>query len=84
MEKIVIENLEKIKDYIPNQELLDPVIEELLSLDLARDTLKANLRLIHKFRRYLYKWQKQLSQDGLNTKTMVKNDIQYLLKKFEE
>lgn len=34
----------------------------------------------NKIIRYLKKWDELLSHDGLNTKMMVRNDIQYLLK----
>jgi hypothetical protein len=32
---------------------------------------------------YLYKWYEQLAINGCNTKQMVRNDIQYLLKVIE-
>lgn len=34
---------------------------------------------IERIVRYMKKWQIQLMQEGLNTKLMVKNDIDYLL-----
>lgn len=52
-----------------NNELLDFYI-----------TTKADLKRLKQLDNYLVKWQELLSHDGLNTKTMVRNDIQFLLK----
>lgn len=35
---------------------------------------------ISKYKSYMIKWQDQLKIDGVNSKGMVLNDIQYLLK----
>ncbi len=46
-------------------------------------TIKADLKRLKQLDKYLVKWKELLSHDGLNTKTMVRNDIQYLLKEKE-
>ena len=38
---------------------------------------------IERIVRYMKKWQIQLMQEGLNTKLMVKNDIDHLLRLIE-
>lgn len=35
-------------------------------------------------RRYLVKWKKMLCVSGVNSKGMVKNDIQYVLNKIDD
>jgi len=42
------------------------------------------LKELQKARRYHIKWYEQLSIDGCNSKQMVRNDIQFLLKESKE
>ena len=79
--------LEAYIDFIQNVEVsrkeggsLDFLNKELL--DFFK-TIKADLKRLDKLDKYLVKWQELLSHDGLNTKTMVRNDIQFLLKEKE-
>lgn len=44
-------------------------------------TEKEKLKFV---KRYLVKWKKLLCVSGVNSKSMVKNDIQYVLNKIKE
>lgn len=44
---------------------------------------KPQAEILEKIKRKLRKWETLLSIDGANTKGMVRNDIQHLLKELE-
>lgn len=46
----------------------------------AIEDVESKLDRLDKIERYLDKWNKQLSIDGVNSKSMVANDIQHLIK----
>ncbi len=54
-----------------------------IPLEMAKEIYE-DLGKIKKVKKYLKKWFEQLGHDGLNTKSMVRNDIQYLLKELSE
>ena len=43
-------------------------------------TIEKDLNRLEKLERYLVKWDEQLGMDGVNSKGMVRADIQFLLK----
>lgn len=43
-------------------------------------TIEKDLERLEKLERYLVKWDEQLGIDGVNSKGMVRADIQFLLK----
>jgi len=46
----------------------------------AIDYVKVKMERLERLENYLDKWNKQLSIDGVNSKSMVANDIQHLIK----
>lgn len=44
------------------------------------DIIEKDLNRLEKLERYLVKWEEQLGIDGVNSKGMVRADIQFLLK----
>ena len=88
MEK-VFEALDRITnspldvEYFYKQEKID---EEIIkqSLIKAQEQEKALKNINEKIENHLKKWSQQLKISGVNSKSMVLNDIQYLLKKMEE
>ncbi len=70
----------------PIEHLRDKIVYDVGTYDEALEWVsqiekdEKNLELIT---RYLKKWYKQLAIDGCNSKSMVRNDIQYLLKVIE-
>lgn len=66
--KIIEKELEELEQY---RKVMIPPIRKLMK-DLDR---------LEKLERYLVKWEEQLGIDGVNSKGMVRADIQFLLKK---
>lgn len=65
--KIIEKDLEELEKY---RRVFIPPIRKLIK-DLDR---------LEKLERYLVKWEEQLGMDGVNSKGMVRADIQFLLK----
>lgn len=63
----VLKDLEELEQY---RKVMIPPIRKLMK-DLDR---------LEKLERYLIKWEEQLGIDGVNSKGMVRADIQFLLK----
>lgn len=61
------------------EECLQVIEDSVKELEIAREVLKENNKFYGKIRNYLKKWCEILSHDGINSKMMVKNDIQYIL-----
>ena len=77
--RILNENIEKNKDYVALAPNLAPTVIESINTESAICAEGVNfLNTIH---RYLQKWETQLKIDGVNSKSMVLNDIKFLLKK---
>lgn len=67
--------------YMPDfdkEECLKIIEEEYENLRLRNRKLEGE---IAKYKSYMFKWQDQLKVDGVNSKGMVLNDIQYLIKR---
>lgn len=65
--KIIEKDLEELEKY---RRVFIPPVQKLIK-DLDR---------LEKLERYLVKWEEQLGIDGINSKGMVRADIQFLLK----
>ena len=65
--KIIEKDLEELEKY---RRVFIPPVQKLIK-DLDR---------LEKLERYLVKWEEQLGIDGVNSKGMVRADIQFLLK----
>ena len=65
--KIIEKDLEELEKY---RRVFIPPVQKLIT-DLDR---------LEKLERYLVKWEEQLGIDGINSKGMVRADIQFLLK----
>lgn len=50
-------------------------------LKVIEDSIKQKDDTIQALKEYLIKWEDMLQLDGVNSKSMVRNDIQHLLRK---
>ncbi len=52
-------------------------------LKVIEDSIKEKDATIQNLKEYLNKWNNMLQVDGVNSKSMVRNDIQHLLNKLK-
>lgn len=77
MDNRVVEKAKKY-DELMNGTSDKQIVHKTYLEKLRADELK-NRKAKEKLLSYLEKWEKQLQIDGVNSKLMVRNDIQYLL-----
>ena len=83
--KIAIDNYNsKLKEYFNNKKIPETIedAQELTVLEQA--IIKESRRVIKEIPTKLERWLELLRTDGINSKTMVANDIQYILKEIKK
>lgn len=76
--KVLSEQVEENNQYImQTDDLSDTLVESINNESATCIEAIAFLKTIHS---YLQKWSQQLKIDGVNSKSMVLNDIKFLLK----
>lgn len=83
--KIAIDNYNsKLKEYFDNKKMPETIedAQELTVLEQA--IIKESRRVVREIPAKLERWLELLRTDGINSKCMVANDIQYMLKEMKK
>ena len=77
--RVLNEHIESNKEYTNRS--VDDLSQSIIEAFKAESTACAEaITFIQVIHRYLQKWSQQLKIDGVNSKSMVLNDIKFLLK----